>query len=150
MAQDNKSITAISIKTGSSSAPQDVHWVQTNIPCQTACPAGTDIPGYLEAIYHEDFEKAYAINWRDNVFPGVLGRVCSRPCEDACRHGRVGNGESVAICFSKRAAGDFSDKALSNISRKDPTGKKVVVVGTGVAGRAAARDLALAGHQVVV
>ena len=103
MAQDNKSITAISIKTGSSSAPQDIHWVQTNIPCQTACPAGTDIPGYLEAIYHEDFEKAYAINWRDNVFPGVLGRVCSRPCEDACRHGRVGNGESVAICFSKHA-----------------------------------------------
>jgi len=150
MAQDNKSITAISIKTGSSSAPQDVHWVQTNIPCQTACPAGTDIPGYLEAIYHEDFEKAYAINWRDNVFPGVLGRVCSRPCEDACRHGRAGNGESVAICFSKRAAGDFSDNALSNISRNDPTGKKVVVVGSGVAGLAAARDLALAGHQVVV
>jgi len=150
MAQDNKSITAISIKTGSSSAPQDIHWVQTNIPCQTACPAGTDIPGYLEAIYHEDFEKAYAINWRDNVFPGVLGRVCSRPCEDACRHGRVGNGESVAICFSKRAAGDFSANALSNVSRKDPTGKKVIVVGSGVAGLAAARDLALADHQVVV
>jgi len=67
--------------------PLDMDWLAKNIPCQDACPAGTDIPGYLEAIYHGEYGKAYEINLRDNVFPGILGRVCSRPCEDSCRHG---------------------------------------------------------------
>ena len=64
---------------------QDFHWLDRNIPCRTACPAGTDVPGYLEAVYEGRHSDAYAINLRDNVFPGILGRVCSRPCEDACR-----------------------------------------------------------------
>ena len=81
--------------------------MRENIPCQAACPAGTDIPGYLEAVYHGRFQEAYEINLRDNVFPAVLGRVCSRPCEAACRHGWAGNGDPVAICFSKRSAADF-------------------------------------------
>lgn len=93
-----------------SEAARDLHWLDVNIPCQKACPAGTDIPGYLEAIHQGDFARAYDINLRDNVFPAVLGRVCSRPCEDACRHGWEGNGEPVAICFSKRSAADFHNR----------------------------------------
>jgi formate dehydrogenase major subunit len=79
------------------------------VPCRSACPADTDIPGYLEAIYRGDFESAYNINFNDNFFPEVLGRVCSRPCEKACRHGVSDNGDSVSICFSKRAAGKYSN-----------------------------------------
>ncbi|KPK32727.1 MAG: hypothetical protein AMJ66_06475, partial [Betaproteobacteria bacterium SG8_40] len=108
MSANFKSTTALSVAEGDSTAPQDLFWLEQNIPCQVACPAGTDIPGYLEAVYQGRFREAYAINLRDNVFPAVLGRVCSRPCEDACRHGRDGNGEPVAICFSKRSAADFS------------------------------------------
>ena len=80
-------VSALSAEQGESRAAQDLHWLAQNIPCQAACPAGTDIPGYLEAIYQGRFREAYEINLRDNVFPAVLGRVCSRPCEDACRHG---------------------------------------------------------------
>lgn len=145
------SATALSIASGQSSAAQDLYWLQQNIPCQAACPAGTDIPGYLEAIYHGRFAEAYKINLRDNVFPAVLGRVCSRPCEGACRHGWEGNGEPVAICFSKRSAADFASAAPVVLEpHRGPTGKTVAVVGAGVAGLAAARDLALAGHRVTV
>jgi NADPH-dependent glutamate synthase beta subunit-like oxidoreductase/ferredoxin len=132
-------------------AARDTHWLEQNIPCQKACPAGTDIPGYLEAIYHGDFARAYEINLRDNVFPAVLGRVCSRPCEPACRHGWEGNGEPVAICFSKRSAADFREQAPVVLPRVFPeSGKRVAVIGAGVAGLAAARELALWGHAVVV
>jgi NADPH-dependent glutamate synthase beta subunit-like oxidoreductase/NAD-dependent dihydropyrimidine dehydrogenase PreA subunit len=151
MRSDFKSATALSVVTGDGTAPQDLHWLEQNIPCQAACPAGTDIPGYLEAIYHGRFAEAYEINLRDNVFPAVLGRVCSRPCEGACRHGWEGNGESVAICFSKRSAADFSDSAPVVLTPDRPaSGKTVAVIGSGVAGLAAARDLALLGHQVTV
>lgn len=132
-------------------AAQDFHWLDRNIPCRTACPAGTDIPGYLEAVYHGRHVEAYAINLRDNVFPGVLGRVCSRPCEDACRHGREGNGDSVAICFSKRSAADLMDAPPARLEPLfAPSGKRVAVVGAGVAGLSAARELALWGHAVTV
>lgn len=151
MRSDFKSTTALSITAGESTAAQDLHWLEQNIPCQAACPAGTDIPGYLEAIYQGRFAEAYAINLRDNVFPAVLGRVCSRPCEDACRHGWEGNGDPVAICFSKRSAADFGASApVMLIPRCATTGKTIAVIGSGVAGLAAARDLALAGHQVTV
>jgi NADPH-dependent glutamate synthase beta subunit-like oxidoreductase len=151
MRSEFKSVTALSIAAGDSAAAQDLHWLEKNIPCQAACPAGTDIPGYLEAIYHGRFAEAYAINLRDNVFPAVLGRVCSRPCEGACRHGWAGNGEPVAICFSKRSAADFGhSKPVILKPYRVSTGKTVAVVGAGVAGLAAARDLALAGHRVTV
>ena len=84
------------------------HWYKDSVPCRSACPADTDIPGYLEAIYNNEFDKAYQINFNDNFFPEILGRVCSRPCEDNCRHGDHDNGEPVSICFSKRAAGKFT------------------------------------------
>ena len=133
------------------STPQDFHWLRENIPCQTACPAGTDIPGYLEAVYHGDYGRAYDINVRDNVFPAILGRVCSRPCESACRHGWTGNGDPVAICFSKRSAADLQNRPPVILPPLfEPTGKRVAVVGAGVAGLAAARELARYGHRPVV
>ena len=103
----SQAITALTQAEGESVHPRDIEWVETNIPCQVACPAGTDIPGYIEAINNGQLDEAYAINFRDNIFPGVLGRVCARPCEDACRHGRSPNGESVAICSLKRSSHDL-------------------------------------------
>ena len=129
---------ALSKSAGVADAPKDFAWIQTNIPCQAACPADTDIPGYLGAIARGDYDEAYRINLRDNVFPAVLGRVCTRPCEPACRHGREGLGEPVAICFSKRSSEKFlADRAPVVL---DPwfqdTGKRIVVVGGGAAGLA--------------
>ena len=145
------SATALSIAEGKSTSVQDLHWLEQNIPCQVACPAGTDIPGYLEAVYHGRFAEAYEINLRDNVFPAILGRVCSRPCEDACRHGWEGNGEPVAICFSKRSAADFAESPPIGLPPLFAlSGKHVGIVGSGVAGLAAARDLAMFGHKVTV
>ncbi|HXX09902.1 MAG TPA: FAD-dependent oxidoreductase [Burkholderiales bacterium] len=134
-----------------SCAAQDFHWQRENVPCQAACPAGTDIPGYLEAVYHGRFREAYEINLRDNVFPAVLGRVCSRPCEPACRHGWAGNGEPVAICFSKRSAADFYHQQPILLPKLfPPSGRRVAVAGAGVAGLTAAREVALLGHSVTV
>jgi len=141
----------LSVKTGLCSDTKDFHWLDINIPCQKACPAGTDIPAYLSAISDGKSDEAYRINLRDNIFPAVLGRVCSRPCEAACRHGYDGLGEPVAICFSKRSAADFQ---TANPVLLDPlfprSGKRIVIVGSGVAGLAAARNLALLGHAVTV
>lgn len=134
-----------------SDAPRDRHWLARNVPCRSACPAGTDIPAYLEAIHQDRHEDAYRINLRDNVFPGILGRVCARPCEDACRHAWPGNGEPVAICHAKRAAADLIAAAPVVLAPLfPPSGRRVAVVGAGVAGLAAARDLALFGHAVTV
>lgn len=142
---------ALSATSGLAAQPKDFDWVTKNIPCQAACPAGTDIPGYLGAVAAGDFETAYRINLADNVFPAVLGRVCTRPCEPACRHGWEGLGEPVAICFSKRSAADFASRAPVTLEPWYPSsGKSVVVVGAGAAGLAAARDLALLGHAVTV
>jgi formate dehydrogenase major subunit len=151
-----KRITALSVRADGAvpsitTAAQDLHWLRENIPCQAACPAGTDIPGYLEAIYHGRFQDAYEINLRDNVFPAVLGRVCSRPCEAACRHGWAGNGDPVAICFSKRSAADFYHQQPMVLPPLRPlSGRRVAVVGSGVAGLSAARELARYGHAVTV
>ena len=143
---------ALSAAAGWIEQPKDFDWLEKNIPCQAACPAGTDIPGYLEAVAKGDYEAAYLINLRDNVFPAVLGRVCTRPCEPACRHGWEGLGEPVAICFSKRSAADFMARNEPVVLEKmfPASGKRVVVVGAGAAGLAAARELALLGHSVRV
>ncbi len=76
-----KQLTALPVEQGDSEAAQALEWLHQNIPCQAACPAGTDVPAYLEAIYHGRYAEAYEVNRRDHVFPAVLGRVCSRPCE---------------------------------------------------------------------
>ncbi|MFA7368722.1 MAG: FAD-dependent oxidoreductase [Kiritimatiellales bacterium] len=145
------SFCALSKTCGKADAPKDFQWLEKNIPCQEACPASTNIPGYLDAIYRGEHDKAYRINLEANVFPAVLGRVCARPCEAACRHGWDGLGKPVAICFSKRSAADFGGQSPVVMDKWfPPSGKKVAVVGAGPAGLAAARQLALLGHQVTV
>jgi formate dehydrogenase major subunit len=145
------SFCALSKTCGQGSAPKDFQWLEKNIPCQKACPASTNIPGYLDAIYRGEHAKAYRINLEANVFPSVLGRVCARPCEAACRHGWDGLGRPVAICFSKRSAADFGGQMAVVLDKWfPPSGKKIAVIGAGPAGLAAARNLALLGHQVTV
>ena len=140
----------LSAAAGKAAAPRDFDCARVGVPCQHACPAHTDIPGYLAAIAAGDHEAAYRINLRDNVFPGVLGRVCARPCEDVCRHGKEGLGEPVAICSSKRAAADFrADSGPVVLERLfAASGKRVAVVGAGPAGLTLARELARWGHAV--
>ena len=124
---------------------------KNSVPCRSSCPADTDIPGYLEAIYNNDFNKAYEINFNDNFFPEILGRVCSRPCEDNCRHGENENGESVSICFSKRAAGKYSSSNKIKLKNKQKdTGKNILVIGGGVAGLAASAELKRFGHNITL
>ncbi len=126
----------------------DRKWIDVNIPCSAACPAMTDIPGYIQAIAAGDYETAYRINREENILPGVLGRVCDRPCEPVCRHGRDGLGEPVSICFLKRAAADYG---MEPVNKKiKPNRNKVCIVGAGPAGLTAANDLALKGHQVTI
>ena len=142
---------ALTHEIGYANQPRDFYWLEKNIPCQYACPAGTDIPEYLGAISRGDYNHAYKVNLVDNVFPAILGRVCSRPCEPVCRHGWEGLGEPVAICFSKRSSADFiSQDPVVLPPLFEPTGKEIAVVGSGVAGLAAARNLALYGHTVTV
>lgn len=143
---------ALSNREGWLDQPKDFDWLAKSIPCQAACPAGTDIPGYLDAIAQGRYDEAYLINLRDNVFPAVLGRVCTRPCEPACRHGWEGLGEPVAICFSKRSAADFRANREPVVLKPvfPASGKKVAVIGAGAAGLSAARELALLGHDVTV
>lgn len=142
----------LSKKEGLGRHARDFDWFETNVPCQAACPAGTDIPGYLEAITDGDFARAYRINLESNVFPAVLGRVCTRPCEPACRHGFPGLGDPVAICWSKRAADDhmLAGPPVALEPMFLPSGKSVGVIGGGAAGLAAARELARWGHDVTV
>ncbi len=134
-----------------SSDPRDVGWVKENVPCQTACPAGTNVPAYIRMISERRFGRSYELNRLANVLPGVLGRICSRPCEDACRHGWPGNGEPVAICHLKRVAADFkpTDHRI-NESLFTPTGKRAAIIGAGPAGIAAAHDLTTLGHDVTL
>ncbi len=142
---------ALTLNLGKSLNVKDAKWYEKSVPCRSACPADTDIPGYLEAIYNQDYEKAYKINLEDNVFPGILGRVCSRPCEDACRHSDDVNGESVSICFSKRSTETFHKSKkfkLKNYCKK--TNKKILIIGAGVAGLTAARELVRCGHHVEI
>ena len=126
----------------------DRKWIDVNIPCSAACPAMTDIPGYIQAIETGDYKTAYRINREENILPGVLGRICDRPCEPACRHGWDGLGDPVSICFLKRAAADYGMGPVNPEIK--PNGKKVCVIGAGPAGLTAANDLALKGYRVTI
>ena len=96
------------MKTTDISAPDYFHKV---VDCQWACPAHTPVPEYIRLIAHGRYSDAYMINWRSNVFPGILGRTCDRPCEPACRRVRVEK-EPVAICRLKKVAADYKDDIL--------------------------------------
>jgi NADPH-dependent glutamate synthase beta subunit-like oxidoreductase len=121
------------------------------VDCQWACPAHTPVPEYIRRISAGDYVGAYMINWRSNVFPGILGRTCDRPCEPACRRGRVEE-QPVAICRLKRVAADYKGD-VSALMPKPPTalnGKRVACVGAGPASLTVARDLAPLGYEVTV
>ena len=127
------------------------------VDCQWACPAHTPVPEYIRLIAAGRYDDAYMVNWTSNVFPGVLGRTCDRPCEPACRRGRVedhntAKPEPIAICRLKRVAADFKgDMRARIVKRSAPAnGKRVVCVGAGPASLTVARDLAPLGYAVTV
>lgn len=130
------------------SDPEYFHKV---VDCQYACPAHTPVPEYIRLIGQRRYSDAYMVNWESNVFPGVLGRTCDRPCEPACRRGRVDE-EPVAICRLKRAAADNKDDA--NVASRMPAipakknGKKIALVGAGPASLTVARDLMPLGYEI--
>ncbi|MGH6899747.1 MAG: FAD-dependent oxidoreductase [Geminicoccaceae bacterium] len=134
-----------------STDPRDVGWVRQNIPCQTACPADTNVPAYIQMILENRYGRSYELNRIANVLPGTLGRICSRPCEDACRHGWPGNGAPVNICHLKRAAADHKpDGHRITENLFTPSGKRIAIAGAGSAGIAAAHDLSMLGHDVTI
>ncbi len=125
------------------------------VDCQWACPAHTPVPEYIRLIAAGRYSDAYMINWKSNVFPGILGRTCDRPCEPACRRGRVEEApakEPVAICRLKRVAADYKDDIRARLPKRalQRNGKRVACVGAGPASLTVARDLAPLGYQVVV
>ncbi len=125
----------------------DLRWFQDNIPCQAACPARTDVPRYIALIADGRYRDSDEVNREANVLPACLGRICARPCEDACRRRVVD--APVAICALKRVAADYGSLArLEPVV--PPTGKRVAIVGAGPSGLAAARELARQGHQVTI
>ena len=113
------------------------------VDCQWACPAHTPVPEYIRLIAAGRYSDAYMINWQSNVFPGILGRTCDRPCEPACRRGRVEE-EPVAICRLKRVAADFKDDVRDRMPLKpaQKNGKRIACIGAGPASLTVARDLA--------
>ncbi|MCZ6831341.1 MAG: FAD-dependent oxidoreductase, partial [Gammaproteobacteria bacterium] len=121
------------------------------VDCQYACPAHTPVPEYIRLIAVERYDDAYMINWESNVFPGVLGRTCDRPCEPACRRVRVED-EPVAICRLKRVAADNKNDAV--IAERMPAipkrknGKRIVLIGAGPASLTVARDLLPLGYEI--
>src|SRR5580700_5876347 len=121
------------------------------VDCQWACPAHTPVPEYIREIASGDYNSAYMINWKSNVFPGILGRTCDRPCEPACRRGRLEE-QPVAICRLKRVAADHKQDiaALMPGAPTKRNDKRIVCVGAGPASLAVARDLAAIGYEVVV
>jgi formate dehydrogenase beta subunit len=130
------------------SDPQYFHKV---VDCQWACPAHTPVPEYIRLIAQRRYADAFMINWHSNVFPGVLGRTCDRPCEPACRRGRVEE-TPVAICRLKRVAADYKGDVSARLPKPaaHKNGKRVALVGGGPAALTVARDLAPLGYICVV
>jgi formate dehydrogenase beta subunit len=127
------------------SDPEYFHKV---VDCQWACPAHTPVPEYIRLIADGKYTDAYMINWESNVFPGILGRTCDRPCEPACRRVRVED-EPVAICRLKRVAADYKDDITDLIPKapKKTNGKKIALLGAGPVSLAVARDLVPLGYE---
>src|SRR5450631_4110199 len=121
------------------------------VDCQWACPAHTDVPEYIRLIAQGEFTHAYMVNRESNVFPGILGRVCDRPCEPACRRGRIED-KPVAICRLKRVAADHRDEvaALLPAVPSVGNGKRIACIGAGPASLTVANDLAPLGYEVTI
>jgi formate dehydrogenase beta subunit len=127
------------------------------VDCQWACPAHTPVPEYIRLIAAGRYSEAYLVNWKSNVFPGILGRTCDRPCEPACRRGRVEEAnaekpEPVAICRLKRVAADNKSDIRAALPKppKVKNGKRVALVGAGPASLTVARDLAPLGYDITI
>ena len=130
------------------SAPDYFHKV---VDCQWACPAHTPVPEYIRLIAAGRYDDAYMINWKSNVFPGILGRTCDRPCEPACRRTRVEK-EPVAICRLKRVAADYKSDIAARLPKpaQRKNGKRIALIGGGPASLTVARDLAPLGYDCTV
>ncbi len=129
---------------------KDPDYFHKVVDCQWACPAHTPVPEYIRLIAQRRYTEAYMVNWESNVFPGILGRTCDRPCEPACRRGRIEE-KPVAICRLKRVAADYRgeiDHLMPQISPK--IGKKIACIGAGPASLTVARDLVPLGYDVVI
>lgn len=128
------------------SNPEYYHKV---VDCQYACPSHTPVPQYIRLIAQGKYTEAYMVNWESNVFPGILGRTCDRPCEPACRRVRVEE-KPVAICRLKRVAADYKDDidALLPDIPKIKNGKKIALIGAGPSSLTVARDLAPLGYEI--
>jgi NADPH-dependent glutamate synthase beta subunit-like oxidoreductase len=128
----------------------DPEYFHKVVDCQHACPAHTPVPEYIRLIAAERYTDAYMVNWESNVFPGVLGRTCDRPCEPACRRGRIEE-EPVAICRLKRVAADnkTQDDVLSRMPAIEKSnGNRIALIGGGPASLTVARDLAPLGYEI--
>ena len=136
------------MKPTDTSNPEYFHKV---VDCQWGCPAHTDVPSYIRMIAQGRFSDAYMENRRSNVFPGILGRVCDRPCEPACRRGRVED-NPVAICRLKRVAADHRDDITERLPKapEQSNGKRVALLGAGCASLTVANDLAPLGYEVTI
>jgi formate dehydrogenase major subunit len=140
-----------SVEKGSGYAPLDLKTNAKSIPCQEACPSKTNVPLYIEHIARGEHDEAYRVNQEDNVFPGVLGRICTRVCEDECRHMWTNVEGPVQICHLKRYAADHIRQNQGALAAHfGSSDKQVAVIGAGPAGLSAARELARLGHKVMV
>jgi NADPH-dependent glutamate synthase beta subunit-like oxidoreductase len=121
------------------------------VDCQWACPAHTDVPEYIRLIAQGEFTAAYMVNRESNVFPGILGRVCDRPCEPACRRGRIEE-KPVAICRLKRVASDHRDDVTALLPKapREKNGKRIACIGAGPASLTVANDLLPLGYEVTI
>ncbi len=130
---------------------EDPSYFHKVVDCQWACPAHTDVPQYIRLIGQGRYGDAYLLNRKSNVFPGILGRTCDRPCEPACRRGRV-DGDAVAICRLKRVASDLREDVGWGLPRaaEAKNGKRVACVGAGPASLTVANDLMPLGYEVTI
>ncbi len=143
--------TEYSVSEGLGTTTKDSKTLAKDIPCQAACPAQTNIPGYIEQIARGDMDAAYRINQENNVFPGVLGRICTRPCEEACRHNWTNTNGPVQICHLKRSSADYHSQQPTPLPGWFPkSGKRIAVIGGGPTGLTAARELNRYGHSVTL
>ena len=138
----------ITVKPTDTANPDYFHRV---VDCQWACPAHTDVPEYIRLIALGRFSDAYIVNRQSNVLPGILGRVCDRPCEPACRRSRVEE-QPVAICRLKRVAADHKDSIVDRLPAvpAEKNGKRVACIGAGPASLTVANDLLPLGYEVVI